>query len=121
MEDLKQKNEQAVLGVANGANVNGVAHSVINDDKGHQNAQPKSVTVTVNEKPVTFPDHKATGAQIKAAAIGQGLPIEPDFTLYEVKGNSGQGGNKQRKVSDDEVVTLHPDQAFRAVTPDDQS
>ncbi len=74
------------------------------------------VTVSVNEREVHLPDRKDTGAQIKAAAIAQGVQIQPDFALFELK---GQGTLKQ--VADDEEVTLHPNQKFRAVAPDDNS
>lgn len=74
------------------------------------------ITVSVNERDVQFPDRKATGAEIKAAAIAQGVQVQPDFALFELK---GQGTLKQ--VADDEQVTLHPNQKFRAVAPDDNS
>ena len=76
----------------------------------------RDITVTVNGHPVTFSDHKATGAEIKAAAIAQGVPIEPDFALFEVK---GPGHLKQ--VGDTETITLHQGQSFRALAPDDNS
>jgi hypothetical protein len=79
-------------------------------------AKAHPVTVSVNERDVVFTDHKATGAEIKTTAIAQGVPIQPDFSLFEVK---GQGNLKQ--VGDEEEVTLHPNQKFRAVAPDDNS
>lgn len=74
------------------------------------------VTVTVNGREVTFTEHKATGLQVKKTAIAQGVPIQIDFALFEVKGS---GSLKQ--IGDDEVVTLHNHQSFRAVAPDDNS
>jgi hypothetical protein len=74
------------------------------------------ITVNVNERDVQFSVRSATGAEIKAAAIAQGVPIQADFALFEVK---GQGSLKQ--VADDERVALHPNQKFRAVAPDDNS
>jgi len=41
------------------------------------------VTVTVNNKPVHLRFGWHTGAEIKAAAIAQGVDIKPDFTLDE--------------------------------------
>ncbi|MGB5901720.1 MAG: multiubiquitin domain-containing protein [Xanthobacteraceae bacterium] len=41
------------------------------------------VTVKVNTKPVTLRFGWHTGAEIKTAAIGQGVDIRPDFTLDE--------------------------------------
>lgn len=77
---------------------------------------PKSVTVTVNERSVTFPDHKVTGLEIKRTAIQQGLSIQEDFVLFEVKGES-----PLHQVGDEDKVTLHKGQVFRAVAPDDNS
>jgi hypothetical protein len=78
--------------------------------------KPETVTVLVNEKPVVMPDKKLMGAEIKATAINQGATIQLDFSLFEVK---GQGNLKQ--VGDTEEVSLHPNQKFRAVAPDDNS
>lgn len=96
--------------------------TTITAEQQHEEAQEggtrasKTITVTVNKRPVTFPDHKTTGRDIKLTAIAQGVPIQADFALFEVK---GQG--KLKPVADDESVTLHPNQEFRAVGPDDNS
>lgn len=79
-------------------------------------AAARPVTVSVNERPVVFHRHKATGAQIKAAAVEQGVPIQQDFALFEVK-----GPGRLKPVGDDDEVALHPRQQFRAVAPDDNS
>jgi Multiubiquitin len=79
-------------------------------------APPKTVTVTVNGKAVVFHEHRATGAAIKAAAIAQGVAIQPDFNLFEVK-----GPGKLKPVGDADPVELHEHQEFRAVAPDDNS
>lgn len=78
-------------------------------------ARTRAVTVTVNNRPVQFEDNKATGGEIKAAAIAQGVAIDTDFLLFEIK-----GGNL-KQVDDGEQVTLHPNQRFSAVAPDDNS
>ena len=78
-------------------------------------ATPRAVTVSVNDHPVLFTEHKATGAEIKAAAIAQGVAIEQDFLLFLVQ------GDHLRPIGDDDEVTLHPHQEFRAVAPDDNS
>jgi multiubiquitin len=75
----------------------------------------KPVTISVNGADVVLPDHKTTGAAIKQAAISAGVPIQPDFVLYARRGNS----TEYTKVDDDEVVTVHPSEQFRAVAPDD--
>jgi hypothetical protein len=79
-------------------------------------APARAITVEVNNQAVTFEVHKANGAEIKATAIAQGVQIQPDFVLSELV---GQG--QYKPVRDDEEVTLHPHQAFRAVAPDDNS
>ena len=75
-----------------------------------------TVTVQVNGRPVVFHKHHATGAEIKATAIAQGVMIQPDFLLFEVK-SSGE----LKQIGDSEVVTLHAHEQFRAVAPDDNS
>jgi hypothetical protein len=79
-------------------------------------AKAKTVTVLVNEKPVEFHEKKATGAEIKAAAITQGVAIQPDFSLFAVKGH-----NKLVQIGDIEEVTLNDHDKFVAVAPDDNS
>jgi len=75
----------------------------------------KTITVNVNNNPVAFTEHKVAGLQIKEAAINQGVAIQLDFNLFEVK------GGKLDPVPDDKIVSLHKGQEFRAVTPDDNS
>lgn len=78
-------------------------------------ATTRTITVTVNGHPVHFTEHKANGAEIKAAAITQGVAIEQDFLLFLVH------GEHLRPIGDDDEVTLNPNQEFRAVAPDDNS
>jgi hypothetical protein len=78
--------------------------------------KPVTVTITVNRHPVTFTERHATGAEIKATAIAQDVPIRQDFALFEVK---GQG--KLKLVGDDEKVNLKDEDEFRAIAPDDAS
>jgi hypothetical protein len=75
-----------------------------------------AITVSVNERPVVFHQHRVTGAEIKATAIAQKVPIQQDFALFEVK-----GPGQLRQIGDDEVVELHQHEKFRAVAPDDNS
>jgi hypothetical protein len=63
-----------------------------------------------------FNERKATGAEIKTTAIGQGVPIQPDFALFELREHG-----VLKPVGDRDQVTLHPNQKFRAVAPDDNS
>ncbi len=78
-------------------------------------AHEKPVSILVNEKPVSLPDHKATGKQIKQAAIDQGVAIKIEFNLFRLTGHA------QHLVGDAETVTLHNGERFRAVAPDDNS
>ena len=84
-------------------------------DKGHGHKERKTITVKVNDNPVAFTTREATGLQIKEAAINQGVNIQLDFNLFEVK------DGKLDPIADDKTVHLHEDQKFRAVTPDDNS
>jgi hypothetical protein len=86
------------------------------EQTGHEDRPSRAITITVNGRPVVFQDHKTTGAGIKAAAITQGLAIQVDFALFEVK-----GPGKLKPVGDSEEVTLHEGQSFRALAPDDNS
>ena len=79
-------------------------------------AKAKTVTVLVNEKPVEFQQKKATGTEIKAAAIAQGVAIQPDFSLFIEK-----GPKKLDQVGDAQEVTLNDHDKFVAVAPDDNS
>jgi hypothetical protein len=90
--------------------------SAIQEAPAHSETKRHTVIVFVNEKPVVFHQHKATGAEIKAAAIAQGVAIQQDFTLFLVRGHG-----KPDQVGDREEVTLHEQQKFRAIAPDDQS
>jgi hypothetical protein len=76
----------------------------------------KVITVTVNNRPVEFQTKEVTGAQIKAAAISQGVPIQPDFQLFKK-----EEGKSLEPIGDGEIVHLHEHEAFRASATDDNS
>jgi Multiubiquitin len=78
--------------------------------------QIHTITVAVNNRPVNFTVHKVTGAEIKAAAISQGVPIQQDFQLFEIR-----GGAPLKPIMDGQVINLHEKQEFRATAPDDNS
>lgn len=78
--------------------------------------KPKNITVTINERPVTFTKHKATGLEIKQTAIQQGITIQEDFVLFEIRGNS-----PLKQIGDCETIVLHENQKFCATAPDDNS
>ena len=79
-------------------------------------AHPKVIVVTVNEQPVRLEGHEATGAQIKAAAIAQGVHIQQNFVLQEELPNG-----TSRNVGDNDVVRLREHLKFTAIAPDDNS
>ena len=79
---------------------------------GHDGA----VLITVNEQPVTLRGESATGASIKAAAIGQGVHIEQNFVLQEELPN----GTSQI-IGDNDPVHLRKHLRFTAIRPDDNS
>ena len=75
----------------------------------------KPVSILVNKKPVSLPDHKTTGLQIKQAAIAQAVSIQLNFALFRVTGGT------QHPVGDADEITVHDGQEFRAIAPDDNS
>lgn len=83
----------------------------------HGERKEHVVTVTVNEDPVKIAGPKATGRQIKEAAISQGVKIDLGFVLSVEKGNSGH----TQVVGDNDEVTVHNGLRFVAVAPDDNS
>jgi len=74
------------------------------------------VTITVNEKPVELEGPKASGLEVKQAAITQGVRIELSFVLSEELPN-----RRTRIVGDTDVVTITKHSRFIAVAPDDNS
>jgi Multiubiquitin len=74
------------------------------------------VTVTVNEMPVKIKGRSATGSEIKAAAIAQGVLIQPNFVLQEELPNG-----TSRVVGDHDCVHLREHLRFTAIAPDDNS
>jgi hypothetical protein len=79
-------------------------------------AKKHIVTVSVNEQPVKLEGHRATGAEIKAAAIAQGVHIQPNFVLQEELPNG-----TSRIVGDNDEVHLREHLRFTAIAPDDNS
>ena len=76
---------------------------------------PKPVAISVNGQQVEMPKGEATGAEIKETAIGQGVAIAPDFSLF-LRGKDGL-----EPVRDNETVKLRKGLEFSAVAPDDVS
>lgn len=79
--------------------------------------QRRSITVTVNNKPVRLPRRRATGEEIKKAAIAQGVAIEIGFVLYRVQPDGGLSP----AIDDQQTVHVKEGTEFRCVAPDDNS
>lgn len=79
-------------------------------------AQGVSVLIEVNDLPVTVTQRRLTGAQIKAAAIAQNVPIQPNFTLI-----AQRPGQASRTIGDEDDVALHKGQRFSCLPGDDNS
>jgi len=76
-----------------------------------------TVTVTVNEKPVTLPKHRVTGLEIKQTAIAQGVEIQLDFILVE----EAHDGHEAKVIGDDDVIEVNKHSKFTANDGDDNS
>ena len=76
----------------------------------------KEVQITVNEQPVTLAGKVATGSQIKAAAIAQGVAIQTNFVLQEEIPNG-----TSKIIGDGDEVHLREHLRFTAIAPDDNS
>lgn len=74
-----------------------------------------AVTILVNRNEVEMATTKATGLEIKQAAIAQGVRIQPEFALFKVV------DGKQTPVGDAEKIKLRDGDDFRAIAPDDNS
>lgn len=89
--------------------------SALNEHEKHAADKP-TVTVSVNEQPVKLHGHTATGAEIKAAAIAQGVHIQQNFILQEELPNG-----TSRVIGDNDIVHLREHLRFTAIAPDDNS
>jgi hypothetical protein len=74
------------------------------------------VRIKVNEHEVQVEGPRATGLQIKEAAIKAGVGIQLDFVLTEEL-----PGGRTRPIGDHDVVVLREGACFVAVAPDDNS
>ena len=82
----------------------------------HKAAKPKQIEIEVNGKPVLVDERELTGAEIKAAAIAQGVEIQPNFVLQR---ELATGSSKI--IGDNDPVRVHPHLSFTAIAPDDNS
>jgi Multiubiquitin len=79
-------------------------------------ARKSQIQVLVNGQKVILEEPEATGAEIKAAAIAAGVPIQPDFVLSEVLPSG-----RQKIVPDDRKIHLKDGDEFWAIPGDDNS
>ena len=86
-----------------------------NPGSGHGHG-PKPVEIEVNGKKVQVEDREMTGAEIKAAAIEQGVDIQPNFALFVDLANG-----TSEPVKNDQEIHIHPHMSFSAIAPDDHS
>ena len=74
------------------------------------------ITIFVNEQPVEFHVHDATGLEIKTAAIAQGVQIQLNFVLQLELPNGTSS-----IVGDNDTIHLHNHMKSTAIAPDDNS
>ena len=67
----------------------------------------------VNTLPVVFDERRGTGTRINGTAIAQGVAMQQDFVLFEVK-----GAGHLKPVGDADEVSLHNGLEFRR-SPDE--
>lgn len=78
--------------------------------------QHGQIQIIVNSQPVVLTSKHQTGASIKQSAITQGVEIQADFVLSEVKANG-----HQKVLPDDAAVTVKDGEEFWAIPGDDNS
>jgi len=76
----------------------------------------KNITIKVNNNPVSITKGRHTGAEIKQAAIAQGVQIQMDFLLSLIRENGGED-----MIGDADVVKVKDGMRFTAVADDDAS
>src|SRR3954454_7128866 len=90
--------------------------SPVASSKEQEKDHKHTVVVHVNERPVEVPAPKATGLEIKKAAIAAGLPVQLDFILSEERRNGDA-----KIIGDKDEVTVNKESKFLLVPPDDNS
>jgi Multiubiquitin len=82
---------------------------------GYSTGRPLTIRVTVNRQPVDLSDRQVTGLEVKRAAIAQDVQIQLDFQL------SVRHGDRYEVIGDADTITVHENEEFLAVAPDDNS
>ena len=86
------------------------------ENRSAEDLHGKTVTIEVNDRKVEMSAGRATGLEIKEAAIKQGVNIQLSFVLQVQLPN---GSNKV--IGDDDKIALIEHLAFTAIAPDDNS
>jgi hypothetical protein len=76
----------------------------------------KLIEIEVNSRPVAMPERETRGADIKAAAIAQGVAIQQNFVLQQELANGSS-----KVIGDSDPVRIHEKMRFTALAPDDNS
>jgi hypothetical protein len=88
-----------------------------NDEAEKADKKERTITIKLNGHTVIFQEHKVNGIEIKRAGIAQGVPnIQEDFVLFKVN-----HGGKLKPIGDAEEISIHDNEEFRAIAPDDNS
>ena len=85
-------------------------------EEGSKGRDLKTVTIEVNDQKVKMPEGRATGLEIKEAAIKQNVEIQPNFVLQLHLPNGSS-----KVIGDDDKVSLSEHLSFTAIAPDDNS
>lgn len=88
-----------------------------NDDVATVAQHDRTIEITVNKKPVTITQGEHSGLEIKQAAIAAGLPVQVDFVLTEIHGNSPN----RPTIGNGDQVEVHPGSKFALIADDDDS
>lgn len=85
------------------------------DSGNHRSGKPLT-EITVNRRSVSILGPRVTGADVKAAAMAQGVAIDAMFQL-----SMQEPDGKWAIVGDADTVTVNKNSVFRAVADDDNS
>ena len=101
---------------AGGDHGDGHGHDDDRGPAGDNHGRDKTITIFVNEKPVTVEKERMTGFAIKQAAIAQGVQIQADFVL-----SIERGGGRTELIGDTDTVKVKKGDRFLAIPNDDNS
>jgi len=88
----------------------------MNEPAGGHGNEGNPIVITVNEQTVVLDKRTLTGAEIKSAAIAQGVVVQQNFVLQEELPNG-----TSRIIGDGDEVHWRAHLSFTAIAPDDNS